>query len=65
MKYMPLERRVITENKIIKMIQELGESFKNFLLANSTVDIARILEKANIGLSGAVHNYLIYLIIVF
>jgi len=49
MKLMPIDRKVLTENKLIKMIQELGENFKNFLLVNSTVDIALILQKATNG----------------
>jgi len=50
MKLMPLDKRVIVENKLIKMIQELGESFKSFLQANLTVDIVSILHKASNGM---------------
>lgn len=57
MKFMPIEKRVIVENKLIKMIQELGESFKNFLQVNSTVDISLILQKASNGIITAVNIY--------
>lgn len=50
MKVMPLDKRAITENKLIKMIQELGESFQTFLQVNSTVDVNRILMKASNGI---------------
>ena len=50
MKLMQLDKKVITENKMVKMIQELGESFKNFLQVNSTFDISRILQKATNGI---------------
>jgi hypothetical protein len=54
MKFMPTEKRVSAENKLIRMIQDLGESFKSFLQVNSTVDISLILQKASNGFITAV-----------
>ena len=50
MKIMPLDKKAFEETKIIKMIQELGEGFKEFLSANPTVEIGQVLIKATNGI---------------
>ncbi len=50
MKHMLSDKKIMTENKLINMIQQLGENFKNFLSVNNTEDINNILKKASSGI---------------